>query len=129
MLKMLSFEIKSDIIFLVIYCNDTIGGKCSIDEIRLEFENELRNKMLLAKKECQYNPTYFNQMLAEIGGVATAKRLIEKALATGNPSDGFTTLLLKGRLDLTMEASVCNPVYKDLFEQYEIDYCQKILGR
>ena len=35
-------------------------------------------------------------MLAEIGGVATAKRLIEKALTTGNPSDGFTTLLLNG---------------------------------
>lgn len=100
-----------------------------MEKIRLDFENELRNKMFLAKKECQYNPTYFNQMLAEIGGVATAKRLIEKALATGNPSDGFTTLLLKGRLDLTMEDSVCNPAYKDLFEQYEIDYSRKVLGK
>lgn len=100
-----------------------------MEKIRLDFENELRNKMFLAKKECQYNPTYFNQMLAEIGRVATAKRLIKKALATGNPSDGFTTLLLKGRLDLTMEDFVCNPAYKDLFEQYEIDYCRKVLGK
>ena len=77
-----------------------------MDKLSLQFENELRNKMFRAKKECRYNPTYFNQMLAEIGGVATAKRLIEKALTTGNPSDGFTTLLLNGRLDLTMEDSV-----------------------
>ena len=100
-----------------------------MDKLSLQFENELRNKMFCAKKECCYNPTYFNQMLAEIGGVATAKRLIEKALATGNPSDGFTTLLLNGRLDLTMEDSVCKPEYRDLFEQYQIDYCKTVLGR
>lgn len=100
-----------------------------MEKLRLKFENELRDKMYVAKKECRYNPTYFNQMIAEIGGVSTAKRLIEKAIATGNPSDGFTTLLLNGRLDLTMEDSVCKPEYAELFEMFEIDYCKKILGR
>ena len=100
-----------------------------MDKLKLKFENELYDKIVVAKKECHYNPTYFNQMLAEYGGVATAKRLIEKDLSTGNPSDGFTTLYLKRRLDLTMEDSVSNPEYKDLFEQHEIDYCKKILGR
>ncbi len=99
-----------------------------MEKLKLKFENELRDKIFMAKKECHYNPTYFNQMLSEFGGVTTAKRLIEKAIATGNPSDGFTTLFLLGRLDLTMEDSVCKPAYKDLFEQYEIDYCRKILG-
>ena len=100
-----------------------------MEKLKLKFESELKDKMFLAKKECRYNPTYFNQMLAEIGGVATAKRLIGKAIATGKTSDGFTTLLLNGRLDLTMEDSVCNPEYHDLFEQFEIDYCKNILGR
>lgn len=100
-----------------------------MEKLKLKFEIELHDKMFIAKKECHYNPIYFNQMLAKFGGVATAKRLIEKALATGNPSDGFTTLFLIGRLDLTMEDSVCKPEYSDLFEQFEIDYCKSLLGR
>ena len=34
------------------------------------FEEELREKMIQAKKECKYNPTRFNQMLAQYGGGA-----------------------------------------------------------
>ena len=34
-----------------------------------KFEEELKLKMLRAKKECKYNPTRFNQMLATYGGV------------------------------------------------------------
>ena len=47
-----------------------------MDKLALQFENELKDKMLRAKKECKYNPTRFNQMLAQYGGVETAKRLI-----------------------------------------------------
>ena len=36
-----------------------------------KFEEELKLKMLRAKKECKYNPTRFNQMLATYGGVET----------------------------------------------------------
>lgn len=96
--------------------------------IKVKFENELKEKSNIAKKECKYNPTYFNQMLAELGGVNTAKRLIEKAIKTGNSSDGFTTLLLCNRLDLTMEASVIKEEFKDLFTLEEIDYCKSVLG-
>ena len=96
--------------------------------IEVQFENELREKAFKAKKECKYNPTYFNQMLAELGGVHTAKRLIEKAIQTGNPSDGFTTLILCQRLDLSMEDSVVKDEYKNLFTVDEIDYCKSVLG-
>lgn len=34
-----------------------------------KFEEELKNKMFLAKKECKYNPTRFNQMLARHGAL------------------------------------------------------------
>lgn len=57
-----------------------------------KFEEELKAKMLLAKKECKYNPTRFNQMLARHGGVETAKLLIDTAQKTGNLSSGLTTV-------------------------------------
>ena len=100
-----------------------------MDKLTLKFEQELRDKMFLSKKECKYNPTYFIQMLNEYGGVATAKTLIAKAIQTGNPSEGFTRLYLEGRLDLSMEDSVCKTEYCELFEEYEIDYCKKVLGK
>ena len=100
-----------------------------MEKLDIIFEQELREKMIVAKKECKYNATYFLQMLNEQGGVMTAKTLIAKALQTGNPSDGFTRLFMEGRLDLSMEDSVCKPEYKELFEQHEIDYCKEVLGR
>lgn len=100
-----------------------------MNKLAIKFEEELRDKMVVAKKECKYNATYFIQMLNEQGGVKTAKALISKALQTGNPSEGFTRLFLEGRLDLSMEDSVCKLEYQELFEQFEIDYCKKALGR
>lgn len=99
-----------------------------MDKLALQFESELKGKMLRAKKECKYNPTRFNQMLARYGGVETAKRLIANGIATGITSDGYTTLYICGRLDLTMEHSVCKPEYQHLFTMEEICYCQNLLG-
>ena len=93
-----------------------------------KFEEELKLKMLRAKKECKYNPTRFNQMLAAHGGVETAKRLISNARKTGNTSEGFSTLFLCGRLDLSMEDSVCKVEYASLFTDEEIAYCKEVLG-
>lgn len=47
--------------------------------LELKFEEEIRDKMFLAKKECNYNPTRFHQMISNHGGVGTAKRLIAQA--------------------------------------------------
>lgn len=93
-----------------------------------KFEEELKAKMLLAKKECKYNPTRFNQMLARHGGVETAKLLIDTAQKTGNLSSGLTTLWSCGRLDLSMEESVCKSEYKPLFSEAQIAYCKKLLS-
>lgn len=98
-----------------------------MDALAIKFEEEIRDKMRRAKKECKYNPTRFIQMLAQYGGVGTAKKLIADAIE-GKMSDGFTTLYLCGRLDLTMEDSVCKPEYQSLFSPEEIAYCKKVLG-
>ena len=98
-------------------------------DLALKFENEVRDKMLRAKKECHYNPTRFNQMLSRYGGVDTAKRLIASAISSGNTSDGFGTLYLCGRLDLTFEDSVCKEEFNALFTADEIAYCHQALGK
>ncbi len=55
-------------------------------------ENQFHQEMLgvdeRAKKECRYNATRFLQIVAELGGQKTAKRL----LAIDQSSEGFTTL-------------------------------------
>ena len=66
-------------------------------------------------------------MLAKYGAVETAKRLISHARTTGTVSDGFTTLYLCDRLDLTMEHSVCKIEYQSLFLPDEIAYCEELL--
>lgn len=92
------------------------------------FEEELRAKMARAKKECGYNPTRFNQMLARHGGVETARRLIDAAQKSGNLSAGLSTLWPCGRLDLSMEESVCQSKYESLFSDAQIAYCKKVLA-
>lgn len=99
-----------------------------MNELERKFETELIDKMQRAKKECKYNPTRFNQMIAQHGGVETARRLIQNGIATGRISDGFGTLCMCGRLDLTMEHSACKSEYRSLFTSEEIDYCKGLLG-
>lgn len=100
-----------------------------MDQLELRFGEELIGKMIRAKKECKYNPTRFNQMLAKYGGVETAKRLIANSISSGLPSDGFTTLrYVCDRPDLTVEHSVCKPEYAPLFSEEEINWCRSILN-
>jgi hypothetical protein len=63
------------------------------------------------KRDLGFNATRFLQMIAEQGGLATARQL----LWSDTPSDGFTTLWQHGRLDLTVEAHVLKPEFAILF--------------
>ncbi len=98
-----------------------------MDKLAIEFEGELRSKMIEAKKTCGYNPTRFNQMLSRYGGVETARRLIANAQKMGNPAEGLSTLWAHRRLDLSMEASVCNPKSAPLFPKPKSDIAKKCL--
>jgi hypothetical protein len=69
------------------------------------------------KAEAGYNATIFFRMLNERGGLATARYLINSS----NPSDGYTHLYEKGRLDLTVEAMVVeNAEWRLLFTEEEL---------
>jgi hypothetical protein len=64
-----------------------------------------------------YNATIFLRMLSDKGGLATARYLINSA----NPSDGYTHLYDRGRLDLTVEAMIVETTkWHDLFTADEL---------
>ena len=70
-----------------------------------------------AKSEAGYNATIFLRMLSDKGGLATAKYLINSP----KPSDGYTHLYDRGRLDLTVEAMVVeNAKWHELFSTDEL---------
>lgn len=86
-----------------------------MDELEEQFHQAMIEIYRRAKEECNYVATRFIQMVAEKGGVATAKSL----LASPTPQEGFTHLWECGRLDLTVEALVLNPEYSPLFTDQE----------
>jgi hypothetical protein len=70
-----------------------------------------------AKAEAGYNASIFFRMLNERGGLATARYLINSP----NPSEGYTHLYERGRLDLTVEAMIVeNAQWRELFTDQEI---------
>ena len=70
-----------------------------------------------AKRELNYNATRFLQMVVEDGGLAAARKL----LATDGVSDGFASLWERKRLDLTVEAHVLDPDFRELFSPHEVE--------
>jgi hypothetical protein len=63
------------------------------------------------RREIRYPANRFRQMLARLGGVETARRLLGKP----GVSAGFTRLSEAGRLELTMEYLVLQPEFTSLF--------------
>jgi hypothetical protein len=61
--------------------------------------------------------TRFAQMISEQGDLATAKQLPWSSA----PSEGFTTLWERGRLDLTVEAHVLKAEFALLFTDADRD--------
>lgn len=71
-----------------------------------------------AKTEAGYTATAFLAMLQRDRGLLTARKLINAT----SPSAGYTALFERGRLDLTVEALVCDDDrWQHLFLPDEID--------
>lgn len=81
-----------------------------------EFDRDMRAIYDRARTEAHYSASYFLNMLAELGGIATAKRLLHAPAV----SDGFAALWERNRLDLTVEALVIQPHYAELFTAEEL---------
>jgi hypothetical protein len=96
----------------------TIGGNLTSEEAlttkaERAFHREAIEAAARLKREIGYNPTRFNQMVAELGGPEAARQL----LGGRDASDGFTTLWEAGRLDMSVEAADLLPWYEPLFTE------------
>lgn len=92
-------------------------------KIEKDFDSDMKNIYVKAKKEIGYNATRFLQLVAEKGGLQAAKQLISKEGGTY----GFEVLWERKRLDLSVEALVLNPKYVELFTERELKMCRQRL--
>jgi hypothetical protein len=80
-----------------------------------EFTREMLDICDRFKREIDYNPARFRQMVVEHGGPETARRL----LAGAHAQVGLETLRWHGRLGESVEAYVLLPRYRSLFTDAE----------
>lgn len=100
-------------------------GGSAVNADEREFHTAMLDIYHSAKRETGYNATRFLQMVSNAGGLPTAKLL----LASDTPSDGYTELWKRGRLDLTVEALIGdNPRWHSLFTRDEVKRARKRLA-
>jgi hypothetical protein len=88
-----------------------------------EFHAAMFDVYRRAKDEYGYNATRFLEMLGEHGGLGTAHILLQ---APG-VSEGYTALWERGGLEVTVEAVVLNPKWRELFSADESKTARKRL--
>jgi hypothetical protein len=81
----------------------------------VEFTEAMVDIYRNAKRKANYDAKVFIGMVAERGGLDTALYLIR----SHKPSDGYTALYERGRLDLTVEALVMSGEWDDLFSEQD----------
>lgn len=90
-----------------------------------DFDSAMISIYERAKREAGYNATIFLRMLHDKRGLRTAKQLINGT----KPSDGYTALWERGRLDLTVEALIIDDQkWWPLFATEEIERARKRLA-
>jgi hypothetical protein len=88
-----------------------------VQELSKRFDAAMFQIYRRAKSEAGYNANIFLRMINERGGLVTAKSLINSP----KPSDVYTHLYERGRLDLTVEAIVVeNKEWHPLFTDEEL---------
>lgn len=75
-------------------------------------------------KTIKYNPARLQIMLKRRGAVGALRILLDAA----EPSDGFGTLLMKGRMDLTAEAIALRPEWQRYFTKPQRDRGEGAIG-
>ena len=96
-----------------------------MDDVQRQFHRAMVQVHEAAKRETGYNATRFLQMVAEQGGLATAKQLLHAP----HVSDGFTALWERGRLDLAVEAVVQRNEFAALFDDDERELARDRLAQ
>lgn len=100
-----------------------VAARMTEAERRAAFNLAMKDVYVRAKKEAGYNATAYLRMLADHGGVETARRL----LASPGVSDGFVALWERDRVDLAVENVVLRPEFADLFTDEELEIARQRL--
>jgi serine/threonine protein kinase len=82
-----------------------------------EFHKAMINLYDRTRRESGYVATRFIRLVSQQGGLAAARML----LASSSPSEGFTALWERRRLDLSLEALVLDQRYRHLFTAPELE--------
>ncbi len=81
--------------------------------LEARFDDAMMQIYVRARNEVRYNAARYLQMLHDHRGLETARILV----LADQPSEGYTALWERGRLDLTVEALVLRPEWQSLFAQ------------
>lgn len=92
-------------------------------DLEIAFHQRMRQIYDQAKNECGYTATRFMQMVNADGGLEAAKKL----LSAGGYSEGLTRLWEEKRLDISMEATVLQDPWRQLFTESELAIARKKL--
>jgi hypothetical protein len=91
--------------------------------LEARFYERVLESIRISKDVLHYVPTYFIRMMQEMGALNTAKKLLHD----NKTHDGFTTMYLKKRLDLTIEALCSEKEFQPLFTAEELKKAGKRL--
>lgn len=98
------------------------GRSSDLQAIKNQFHEAMVNLYKEAAK-IGYRASQFIHMINENGGVETAHLLLAK-----DPTEGFTKLWEKKRLDLSVEALVLKPQFASLFDDMERENARRRLA-
>ncbi|WP_420635204.1 hypothetical protein [Candidatus Palauibacter sp.] len=93
-------------------------------ELERQFDARMSEIYRQAKDECGYVATRFAGMLAEHGGIETAKRLLRPGQEYAS---GLTTLWERRCLHLSVERQVLEPEFAPLFSEQQLDTARRCL--
>jgi hypothetical protein len=94
-------------------------------QLQRTFHNAMVDVYRRARTEAGYNATLFLTMVSQHGGLGAARTLLNAS----KPSDGFTALWERGRLDLSVEAVILEPRFERLFTDDERDRAKDRLAQ
>ena len=85
-------------------------------KLEIAFHERMLQVYDQAKSECGYSANRFLQMVNAEGGLQAAKKLLN----SGGYSEGLTRLWEEKRLDISMEATVLQEPWSQLFTEHEL---------
>ena len=92
-------------------------------KLEIAFDERMRQIYDQAKSDCGYTANRFLQMVNADGGLQAAKKLLN----SGGYSEGLTRLWEEKRLDISMEATVLQKPWSQLFSEQELSIARRKL--